>query len=139
MPRCWKFRCTPATAFRCMRKRLTIGLRAMAVLAASWLSVWDAPLAARRAATAEEAIASQRALLNQYCVTCHSQKLKTAGLMLDQLDLNQVGHDAETWEKVLLKLRTGTMPPVGRPRPDRASREAFVAALEAHLDEAAAA
>ena len=34
---------------------------------------------------------AQRAVLDQYCVTCHNQKLKTACLMLDRLDLDQIG------------------------------------------------
>ena len=61
---------------------------------------------------------SQRAVLDQYCVTCHNQKLKTAGLMLDKLDLAQVGEHAEQWEKVVRKLRAGMMPPAGLPRPE---------------------
>ena len=40
-------------------------------------------------------------MLDQYCVTCHNEKLKTGGLELDTLDLGRVGSDAETWEKVV--------------------------------------
>ena len=68
---------------------------------------------------------SQRAVLDQYCVTCHNQKLKTAGLMLDKLDLAQVGEHAEQWEKVVRKLRAGMMPPAGLPRPNAATYEAL--------------
>ena len=57
--------------------------------------------------------ASERALLDQYCVTCHNQRLKTAGLMLDQLDVAQIHDHAEVWEKVVRKLRAGMMPPSG--------------------------
>src|SRR5947207_6291016 len=39
-----------------------------------------------------------RALLDQYCVTCHNQRAKTAGLTLDAMDLAQVPKNAETWE-----------------------------------------
>src|SRR5690348_10093103 len=46
-----------------------------------------------------------RALVNQYCVTCHNEKLKTGDLMLDKLDLEHVGAQAETWEKVVRKVR----------------------------------
>jgi hypothetical protein len=83
--------------------------------------------------------AAQRAVLNQYCVTCHNQKLKSAGLMLDKLDLAQVGSNAETWEKVVRKLRAGMMPPAGAPRPAAAVHEALTVALENELDRAAAA
>src|SRR5579864_9221569 len=60
---------------------------------------------------------SQRALLNRYCVTCHNEKLKTAGLMLDKMDVEHVSAGAEVWEKVIRKLRTYAMPPTGMPRP----------------------
>ena len=74
--------------------------------------------------------APQQAVLNRYCVTCHNEKLKTGGLALDTLDLDRVGADAETWEKVVRKLRAGLMPPAGARRPDRATLDAFAAAIE---------
>src|SRR5713226_4033128 len=80
---------------------------------------------------------SPRAVLDKYCVTCHNQKAKTAGLMLDGLNTADVGARAETWEKVMFKISTGAMPPPGRPRPDRASHDAFVSWLEGELDGAA--
>ena len=61
---------------------------------------------------------SPRAVIDQYCVTCHNQKLKTAGLTLDKVDLAHVAQNAEVWEKVVRKLRAGMMPPPGLPRPD---------------------
>ena len=80
----------------------------------------------------------QRALLDRYCVGCHNQKAKTAGLMLDQLDVSHPGENAETWEKVVRKVRAGMMPPSGAPRPDRAQLDAFAAKLETELDHTAA-
>jgi len=80
-----------------------------------------------------------RALLDKYCVTCHNQKAKTAGLMLDKMDPDHVGDAAEVWEKVVRKLRGGMMPPQGMPRPDQAATGAFIASLETSLDRAAAA
>ncbi len=59
-----------------------------------------------------------RTVLNRYCVTCHSQQLLTAGLSLESLDVEQVGEEAEMWEKVLGRLRSRATPPVGMPRPD---------------------
>ncbi len=79
----------------------------------------------------------QRALINQYCVTCHNEKAKTAGLMLDKLDVDNVGPHAETWEKVVRKLRVGAMPPQGMPRPDRATMDSLAASIETALDSAA--
>jgi mono/diheme cytochrome c family protein len=81
---------------------------------------------------------SSRALLNDYCVTCHNEKLKTAGLMLDKSDVQRVGPGAEVWEKVVKKVRTGAMPPAGRQRPDKQTFEAFVTWLETELDKEAA-
>ena len=88
------------------------------------------------------AASPQRALLNQYCVACHNQRQRAAGatpIALDTLDVTKVGGDAESWEKVVLKLRAGLMPPAGRPRPDKATHDAFAAWLEGELDRAAAA
>ena len=79
-----------------------------------------------------------RAVIDQYCVRCHNARLKTAGLMLDQLDLAQVGSHAEVWEKVVQKLRARTMPPAPGPRPDEATYAQLAAWLESALDDAAA-
>jgi hypothetical protein len=79
-----------------------------------------------------------RAVIDEYCVNCHNQKLKTAGLALDGLDFSRVGEHAPEWEKVASKLRTGEMPPPRLPRPDSATYAKTVAQLEASLDAAAA-
>ena len=60
-------------------------------------------------------------LLTRYCVSCHSDRLKTAELSLQAVDPDNIPRDAATWEKVVRKLRAGAMPPVGRPRPDAAT------------------
>ena len=75
-----------------------------------------------------------RALLDKYCVTCHNQRLKTAGLMLDQAE-----PDPQTWEKVLRKLRAREMPPSNSPRPDDSTYTAVSGQIEKLLDENAAA
>src|SRR5580698_8222212 len=85
-------------------------------------------IVANAAAQAEAPVkgASQgQAVLDRYCITCHNEKLKTAGLMLDKLDFAHPGPNAETWEKVVRKVRAGMMPPGGAPRPDRATMDAF--------------
>ena len=83
------------------------------------------------------AVSADRALIERYCLTCHSDSMRTAGLALESLDVNQVGPHAETWEKVLRKVRAGQMPPVGRPRPDAKTAAAFTASLGTKLDRAA--
>ncbi len=88
---------------------------------------------------AAQSTASQRALIDRYCVTCHNAKRLSAGLALDQLDINNIGGHAATWEKVAAKLRSGAMPPAGMPRPDGAAYDGLASWLEAGLDRAAAA
>jgi cytochrome c551/c552 len=80
-----------------------------------------------------------RALLKRYCITCHNQKRKTAGLSFDAMDLEHVAHGADVWEKVIRRLRMGDMPPQNMPRPDRPTALAMVSWLETELDRAAAA
>ncbi|MGB6945382.1 MAG: DUF1592 domain-containing protein [Bryobacteraceae bacterium] len=81
----------------------------------------------------------QQAVIEQYCVVCHNQKLKTAGLLLDKLVVAPVGDHTEQWEKVVRKLRAGMMPPSSMPRPNAATYEGLTEALENDLDRAAAA
>ncbi len=78
------------------------------------------------------------ALVNTYCVTCHNDRLKTAGLSLQSVALTNVPEHAQIWEKVVRKLRTGEMPPATvRARPDPKAAEALAASLETTLDRAA--
>ena len=83
--------------------------------------------------------APSRALLDRYCVTCHNERLQTAGVMFDRVDINRADLHRELFEKVARKLRSGLMPPPGRPRPEAAAIDAFVTALEAELDRVGAA
>jgi cytochrome c5 len=102
-------------------------------------SAFQAPPGAQAASPPSASATSSRALLNEYCVTCHNERLKTAGLMLDKADVQHVGAGAELWEKVVRKVRSGAMPPAGVRRPDKATFEGFAAWLESELDGAAAA
>jgi hypothetical protein len=83
--------------------------------------------------------ALDQSVLRQYCVTCHNQRAKTAGLMLDTLDAAHVDQHPDVWEKVVRKVRAGMMPPSGAPRPDRATLDGFASTLETALDRAGAA
>ena len=87
----------------------------------------------------QSANTANRAILDRYCVTCHNQKLATAGLTLDKMNPERVGEDAAVWEKVVHKLRTRSMPPAGRSRPDAPGYNSLIARLETELDRAAAA
>jgi hypothetical protein len=103
----------------------------------------SAGLAAQRTTASPQAptplsASPHRTLLDQYCVTCHNQQAKTAGLMLDKMDVSRVPENAEVWEKVIRKLRGGMMPPQGRPRPAQGDVESLVSYLETSIDHAAA-
>jgi len=77
--------------------------------------------------------------INTYCITCHSDKTRTGGLSLERADLVDVPKGAETWEKVIRKIRAGMMPPPTAPRPAAARLDALAEFLETSLDRAAAA
>ena len=88
---------------------------------------------------APQSASSHRQTLDRYCVTCHNQRLVTAGLKLDDADVANPGTGAEIWEKVVRKLRTGMMPPPNMPQPSMDDRVALLSWLETSLDKAAAA
>ncbi|MGH2399712.1 MAG: hypothetical protein ACRDF6_07685, partial [bacterium] len=79
-------------------------------------------------------LATQRALIDKFCVTCHNARLKTGGLLLDELDLARLGQHAEIGETVVRKLRAGLMPPTGMPRPDATTMESLIRWMESELD-----
>ena len=98
--------------------------------------------------------ASNRALLDQYCVICHNQavvnslatsneglqttQLRNLGLTLDTEDVSDLAANPEVWEKVIKKLRVGVMPPPNYPRPDKVRYDGFRTWLEDELDSIAA-
>ena len=91
------------------------------------------------AATVAASPSVPRAALKQYCLTCHNDQIRAAGLTLAPLDVDRVGEHAATWEKVVRKLRVRMMPPPASPRPDEATYDGLVTHLERALDGAAAA
>jgi Protein of unknown function (DUF1592)/Protein of unknown function (DUF1588)/Protein of unknown function (DUF1585)/Protein of unknown function (DUF1587)/Protein of unknown function (DUF1595)/Planctomycete cytochrome C len=95
------------------------------------------PLATDPGAAAAPSDAPDAALVKRYCVGCHNQQAKVGGLALDTVPLNDIPAGAAVWEKVIQKLRSNTMPPPGRPRPDAAAIHMFVSRLETTLDRAA--
>jgi hypothetical protein len=89
--------------------------------------------------SAATAVSPQRALLEQYCLGCHSDQVKAGGLALSALNLDAVDQHADIAEKVIRKLRGGLMPPAGARRPDSQAAAAFVSWLENKIDAANAA
>ena len=82
-------------------------------------------------------VVSQQALVNQYCAGCHNDKGKSGGFSFSEIDLAHPERNAEQAEKVVRKLRTGMMPPSGRPRPDGETLQTFAATLENEIDQIA--
>jgi hypothetical protein len=78
-------------------------------------------------------------LTDQYCVVCHNDELKSGGLSIARLNPSHPERNPAEWEKVIVKLRAGMMPPSGMPRPDAAAIDTFAASLEKALDNASAA
>ena len=102
-----------------------------------WVSVWLAGALGflPQSARAQQA---QAAVIEKYCVTCHNDKARTGGLSLQGADLSAAPARAEIWEKVIRKIRTGSMPPLGMPKPDAAALDGLASYLETSLDRAAA-
>ncbi len=131
---------TRTATHRCLRLALAAVWMAMGGASPSSAQSLPAP-AASHPPTASGSMTSAGAatLVRRYCVSCHSARLKTANLVLEGIDTARVGAAAETWEKVLRKLSTGTMPPVGSPRPDGTATAALVGWLDGELAQTAAA
>jgi cytochrome c5 len=112
-----------------------------------WMSsaLWAVPQAAAPSQAPQSSPApipasstvASRALLDKYCVTCHNERAKIAGLTLDKVDLSDIPGNADILEKVVRKVRVGMMPPQGAPRPDQAAATALIAHLTTELDRAA--
>ena len=124
---------------------LRICLRPRSCLAATFLYRLEAqqPSASKQSASKQSKAATSptdpRTFLNTYCLGCHSAKLRTAGLDLETIDAAHPEARAEIWEKVITRLRAGSMPPTGMPRPEAKTYDAVATSLENTLDKAWAA
>jgi hypothetical protein len=72
-----------------------------------------------------------------YCDSCHTGPKARAKLNLESLDVANFSDHGETWEKVLRKVRSREMPPIGMPHPTEATYTAMVAAIENERDRTA--
>jgi hypothetical protein len=114
-----------------------IALSAMVGLHAQTPSRGATP--ATSAAKSSTAPGDYQPVVQRYCLGCHNQRARVAGLMLDTADLTTPSANAELWEKVIHKLRSQAMPPAGSPRPDAATYNGLAESLEQAIDRAAAA
>ncbi len=111
----------------------------MQIPACRSLFVIAAVTAASNVCAQTPAPTTPRAFLDKYCVTCHNQKLHTAGLAFETLDLTKPAANAETIERIIAKVRQGSMPPPRMPRADPATYRVVATALENDVDQAWAA
>src|SRR5258708_5944579 len=111
-------------------RRLSI----LAVIATVWITQGSrAQVPVIAPSPADQTVASRNELLKQYCVVCHNDRTKTAGLSLEGRDVGAVGTEPALWEKVLRKVRAGEMPPAGMPRPSTAVQKDLPGYLETEL------
>ena len=111
---------------------------------AAWSRRWIrvvclASLSVGSAASQQQGVTAGHAAVKQYCLGCHNTKLKTGGIALDSIGLENATEHPEAWEKVIRKLRTRSMPPAGLPRPDESTYKQLLSLVEGSLDRAAAA
>ena len=129
-------------------------LAASATVLGIWLSVWSQPagvsvVGSAAAATPwfpSEAVsptappaAELNEVIEEYCVRCHNERRLRGNLSLEGFDVEAAHEQAETAEKMIVKLRLGMMPPPGQKRPSADTLLALVETLETVVDAAAAA
>jgi hypothetical protein len=112
-----------------------------AVVAGGWVASAAVAVAAVPAQSIPAASAQTTpvaAVVKQYCVACHNERTKTAGLSLENVDASNVPANAEVWERVVRKLERRAMPPVGARHPDESTYASVLQSLETELDRDAA-
>jgi Protein of unknown function (DUF1592)/Protein of unknown function (DUF1588)/Protein of unknown function (DUF1585)/Protein of unknown function (DUF1587)/Protein of unknown function (DUF1595) len=114
------------------RIRSDFRLLAKCIVAMSLVCLVAGAEEAKSGATA----ASSVPFVKQYCTTCHNDKLRTSGLTLENIDVNDVSQNRALLEKLLRRVRFQQMPPAGARQPAPETRVTFVAKLEASLDQA---
>ena len=115
-----------------MNTRWAIGCIAVIAAVHGYGQDLTSPVAAPAAAQ------NQKAVVDTYCVTCHSDQVRTANLTLENADFSDIAGNAELWETVIRKLRAGVMPPAGVRRPPDDEYVALRDWLENEIDSAAA-
>src|ERR1044071_2660355 len=140
----------PSCASRIMAFSMSIGQNApargadmkgrpavFALVTCGWMAVaWSSVQTSAQAPQTAPSTPDIKATLDQYGIPCHSQRLATAGVVLEGIDVSSPAARAELWERVITKLRARSMPPAGLPRPDAATYHAIATSLEAAIDKA---
>jgi hypothetical protein len=77
-------------------------------------------------------------VIKEYCYDCHDNDTQKGSLNLEALSSEALGENSVTWEKVVRKLNSRQMPPLGKPRPAEKIYGKTVHELAAVLDKNAA-
>jgi hypothetical protein len=119
--------------------RTVVGILSGVLLVAALHGVEMVAGQAPQAPAAPPSGTEPQAVINKYCISCHNEKQRVGGLALSNLDVTKPAANADVWERVIEKLRSGAMPPPGRPRPDVATYHSVANSLETAIDLASAA
>ena len=89
-------------------------------------------------------VAAAAAFVRTYCASCHTERTQHVRCQrchtehgdstFADLELSDIANHTATWEKVVVKLRAGLMPPVDAHRPDQATADRFRHWLSSELD-----
>ena len=77
------------------------------------------------------------AVIDEYCVRCHSDRRLSGDMSLESFDAGTPEANARLAEKIIHKLRAGMMPPVGARRPPEETLSLLASSLEDRLDDLA--
>jgi mono/diheme cytochrome c family protein len=113
---------------------VTGAILAACVTVAAWGATTGRSASSGTHPTAGASVPRNWGLLDKYCVECHNTVDWAGGIAFDALSPDALADDAQTWEKAVRKMRTGMMPPAGKPRPPRAQLDGFASELESRLD-----
>ena len=114
--------------------KATVLLGALLAAAAVAVVYGQTPGAARPAPAASRAVDADLAVVDEYRASCHDDDKKKGDFSFEAFDLAHPAANAAQAEKIILKIRTGLMPPAGRERPDPAVLQAFASSLANRLD-----
>ena len=126
-----------------LRRRAVVAAAALWICAAAGVQQAASPPQTAEVRLKADTTGDLNATVKQYCASCHNERVKSeataTGVILDSADVARAAEHPEMWEKVVRRLRTGSMPPAGMPRPAAAANRALIEQLEDTLDRASAA
>jgi hypothetical protein len=83
---------------------------------------------------AAPATSNMSKVMDTYCAGCHNGSMRSpSGVLLDVFDAGQISTSPDVWSRAYRQLQAGTMPPVGAPRPDRATYDGVLVSIEQAL------